>query len=117
MRILSRALFILGALVLILFAVSNRETVSLALWPLPFLAELPLYLFFFLSLLLGVVSGAVAAWAAGHRDRREIRRHRRRIEGLERDLAATQSHLEHAHMGAPDQGQPRLDAPRSEPYP
>jgi hypothetical protein len=79
---------------LILFAVSNRETISLSLWPLPFLVALPLYLPFFLSLLVGILIGGCAAWISGSRDRSELRRRRRRIEALERELAVTQSRLE-----------------------
>jgi putative membrane protein len=92
-RILCRAIILLCAVLLILFAVSNRETVSLALWPLPFVVEAPLYLLFFLSLLVGGFLGASATWFAGRRDRRELRRRRRRIEALERELSATQSQL------------------------
>ena len=94
MRILYRAVILAGAILLILFAVSNRETVSLALWPLPFLVDLPLYLLFFLSLFVGALIGASAVWIAGRRDRRELRHRRRRIEALERELAATHSQLE-----------------------
>jgi uncharacterized integral membrane protein len=93
-RIFYRAIILAGATLLILFAVSNRETVSLELWPLPFTVDLPLYLLFFLSLLVGAVIGASAARIAGRGTRRELRRHRRRSEALERELAATHSQLE-----------------------
>jgi lipopolysaccharide assembly protein A len=93
-RVLRRSLVFLGAIVLLLFSVSNRETISLAFWPLPFLVDLPLYLLFFLSLLIGFLIGGCAAWIAGGRDRTELRRRRRRIEALERELAVTQSQLE-----------------------
>lgn len=93
MRILYRAVLLVLAIFLILFAVSNRETVSVGLWPLPFLADLPLYLLCFLSLLVGALIGVVAAWAVGRHDRRELRARRRRIDALERELAATQSQL------------------------
>lgn len=94
MRILFRAVFLVIAISLILFAVSNRETVSIGFWPLPFLADLPLYLLCFLSLLIGTLIGVAAAWIAGHRNRRELSARRRRIEALERELMATQSRLE-----------------------
>ena len=94
MRVLRRSLVFLGAIVLILFAVSNRGTISLSLWPLPFLVDLPLYLLFFLSLFIGFLIGGCAAWIAGGRDRGELRRRRRQIEALERELAVTQSQLE-----------------------
>jgi lipopolysaccharide assembly protein A len=92
-RILGRLVVLACAVILILFAISNREAVSLALWPFPFLVETPLYLFFFLSLLAGGLLGASAAWFAGRDNRRELRRRRRRIEALERELSATQSQL------------------------
>jgi putative membrane protein len=93
-RIVYRVIILAGAILLILFAVSNRETVSLELWPLPFLVDLPLYLLFFLSLLVGAVIGAFAARIVGRGTRRELRHHRRRSEALERELAATQAQLE-----------------------
>jgi lipopolysaccharide assembly protein A len=92
-RILGRAVVLVCALFLIVFAVSNRETVSLALWPLPFLVDVPLYLLFFVSLLVGALIGASAAWLAGRRVRRELRRRHGRIQALERELSATQSQL------------------------
>lgn len=93
MRVLGRAFLLVLAVLLIVFAVSNRETVSLAFWPFPFLVEAPLYLLFFLTLLIGGLIGAAAAWLAGGRSRRDLRRQRRRIEALERELVATQSQL------------------------
>ena len=47
----------------------------------------------FLMLLAGFVVGAAAVWIAGRRLRRELRRRRRRVYALERELAATQSLL------------------------
>ncbi len=76
-----------------LFAASNRETVSLGLWPLPFLAAAPLYLVVVVSLVFGFAIGAVAAWIRGLRRRRELRECRRQNTALARELAATQSQL------------------------
>ena len=78
---------------LALFAVSNRENVSLGLWPLPFVLDLPLYLAILFALLIGLVVGALAAWGAGASARREVRRRGRRIAALERELSATQVQL------------------------
>ena len=94
MRIISRAGFLVIAILLIVFAVSNRETVSVGFWPLPFLADVPLYLLCFLSLAIGALIGVAIAWMAGHRTRRELRARRRRIDALERELMATQSQFE-----------------------
>jgi uncharacterized integral membrane protein len=92
-KLLFWTLVALVAAVLGLFAASNREAVSLALWPLPFVLELPLYLALFAALLIGFVAGALSAWAAGGRKRREARRQRRRVVALEHELVATQSRL------------------------
>jgi putative membrane protein len=75
------------AVALILFAVSNRETVSLSLWLLPGAAiELPLYLLVLATLLVGFVIGDLTGWIGGWRWRREARRGRERIAMLEREI-------------------------------
>ena len=83
-----------AALLLIPFALSNREPVTLRLSPLPFLVDLPLYLLVLLLLFAGFIIGAAAMWIAGRRVRRELRRRRRRVEALERELVAARSQLE-----------------------
>jgi putative membrane protein len=88
------AVTLVAAILLVPFALSNRELVSLGLWPLPFLVDLPLYLLVLLLLLAGFVIGAAATWIAGRRTRRELRRRRRRVEALERELVAARAQLE-----------------------
>ena len=85
---------LLAAGLLIPFALSNREHISLGLWPLPFLVDLPLYLLVLSLLLAGFIIGAVATWVAGRHIRRELRRRRRRVEALERELVAVRSRLD-----------------------
>jgi lipopolysaccharide assembly protein A len=89
------------AAVLALFAVSNRMSVALGLWPLSFVIELPLYLAILGALLIGFIGGALAAWIAGRRRRRENRRRGRRIAALERELAAREVPLPGAGDNAP----------------
>jgi len=93
MKLLFWVVVLLLAVVLASFAGSNREAVSLTLWPLPFVAELPLYVAVLLTLILGFILGAIAAWHAGRSRRREARRRGRRIAVLERELTATQAQL------------------------
>ena len=95
MRVVFWVLTVIAAAAFVAFAVANRQSVSLGLWPLPFLVEAPVYLVVLLTLLAGFVIGAVAAWIGGRRSRRQLRRRRRRIEALERELAATQAQLTH----------------------
>ena len=81
------------ALVLVVFAVSNREDVVVTFWPLPVMLAAPLYLVVLLALLAGFLVGELVAWINGRRSRREARRRGRRIEALEHELAATQARL------------------------
>ncbi|MBV9859985.1 MAG: DUF1049 domain-containing protein [Alphaproteobacteria bacterium] len=93
------------AVILALFAVSNREAVAVGFWPMPYLLELPLYLIILLAVLLGFVLGEFAAWVSARHWRREVRRRGRRIDALERELAATQSRLQES-APAPRTGLP-----------
>jgi uncharacterized integral membrane protein len=88
MKLLSWIVLAIVAVVLILFAISNREAVSVGLWPLPALVELPLYLVLLGTLIVGFTVGELAAWIRGWRWRREARRGRERIAALEREIEA-----------------------------
>jgi uncharacterized integral membrane protein len=77
----------LVALVLIVFAVDNRQVIALSLWPLPLELDTWLYLVVLLTLLVGFLLGELVAWMNGHRWRREARRSAHRVEELERVLA------------------------------
>lgn len=57
----------------VLFALSNSGSVQVRLWPLPWVAELPLYLLILGSLLLGFLFGAVVAWISSGARRRRLR--------------------------------------------
>ena len=87
MRYIAWIVTIPFALLLLSFAISNREAVTLGLWPLPFRIDAPVYLVALLPLLFGVVIGGLVLWfgrfATGLRMRR-----------LETRLAATQKDLE-----------------------
>ena len=86
MRFLYWSATALVALVLVIFAVSNRATITLTFWPLPALVEAPLYLVMLATLAIGFVFGQLVAWFGGSRRRGETRALRRRMERLERGL-------------------------------
>ena len=90
MRTVWRLLLLLAALVVIVFAVSNRAEVSLGLWPLPAAVQAPVYLDVIGGLVFGFILGELAAWVAGRHWRRELRECQRRVATLERELAAAQ---------------------------
>jgi lipopolysaccharide assembly protein A len=91
MKLLFWCVVVVIAAVLASFAASNRETVSLALWPLPFAADLPLYLAMLGALGMGLLLGAFAMWIGTAGRRREARRRNRRIAALERELTAAKA--------------------------
>ena len=94
LRFVGGLLLALLALLFVLFAVSNRESVAVGLWPLPVVVEVPLFFVALVALLVGFVLGELAAWVAARRWRREVRRRGRRIEALENELGATQAQLQ-----------------------
>ncbi len=75
----------------VLLAVSNTDTVSLELFPLPFVMDLPLYLVLLGSLLLGFLAGALFVWVLGYGVRVAARRDSKRAARLEKELAEIRS--------------------------
>lgn len=76
----------LVALVMVVFAVSNRAVVSLTFFPLPVAIDAPLYLVVIAAAVLGFIVGALVAWLGAGRHRREARHLRRRIDRLQQDV-------------------------------
>ena len=74
------------ALVVVVFAVSNRTAVALTFFPLPAAVQAPLYLIVIVALAIGFIVGALVAWLSGGKRRAEARALRRRIDRLQRDL-------------------------------
>jgi uncharacterized integral membrane protein len=87
MKIFSRLLFALFVLLGVLMAVSNRQPVELALWPLPQVVITPLYIVIVAVLLLGVLAGLGLGWWAGRHHRRRARDHGREAARLGREVA------------------------------
>lgn len=69
------------ALVLVLLAIANRQSVTLSFDPLSsepvFALQMPLFLALFASLLVGLLVGGLVAWASGFRRRRVLIRDKR----------------------------------------
>jgi lipopolysaccharide assembly protein A len=76
----------LVALLVVVFAVSNRAMVTLALFPLPAALDAPLYLVVIAAVALGFLVGALVAWLGAGKHRRDARLLRQRIERLQRDV-------------------------------
>ncbi len=90
MKILNTIIGALVALLVILFAVSNRQAVTVELWPFPYQLALSLYAVILLAVLLGFIAGAIGLWLMGAAKRRELRRLRRQVRDMEHSLARHQ---------------------------
>ena len=73
MRRLSYLLSVPLAVLLVLFAIDNRDTLAVSFWPLPWSAALPSFLALFVALLIGFFAGAAATWLSGGKARRRAR--------------------------------------------
>ena len=101
MRLVGWVFGALVALILILFAVSNRELVSLRIEPLPFLLELPLYAAVLAALFAGFVVGGLISWIGGWKWRRRARRAEAEVGRLRRESAEAVSRPAVAPSSAP----------------
>ena len=102
MKLLSWIAGAVTALVLVLFAVSNREPVSIGIEPFPFTLELPLYGGIFASLVLGFILGGIGAWIGGRRTRRRARQAEAEAKRLKAELAEAREQADRAAAAAKD---------------
>lgn len=95
LRILHWVVFLLVALVAVIFVVQNRQAVEVSLWPFPFVQEAPLFAIIVACLMFGFLFGAFSAWLSGGGVRKRVRHltrlneeKARQINQLQKDLAA-----------------------------
>ena len=87
MRILHWIVVVPVTAVAVIFALSNRETVSFDLWPVPHTVEAPPVVAVFAGLVVGVLVGALIAWAAGRKWRQLARTRDQELRRTRRELA------------------------------
>ena len=87
MRFFNTFIAVVVALLVVLFAVSNRQRVTVEIWPFPFQISLGLYAVILLAVLVGFIAGAIGAWMTGGKRRRAHRATRRHVKQLEESLA------------------------------
>ncbi len=88
--------------IVVLFAVSNRQTVEIVLWPLPFAAAAPVYVLALGMFVIGFFCGGLAAWLRGLGGR--TRAAARRVKPLEREVAKLSERLNAAEREAAADG-------------
>ena len=108
MRRLSWIITIPFTIIVVVFAINNRDAVTVSLWPLPWIAQLPLYLVVLGSLLVGFLVGAAIAWLSAGRRRHEARVTAERLRGMSAEL----TRLKRQHPAGLDGSTARLPAPR-----
>ncbi|WP_027135738.1 LapA family protein [Geminicoccus roseus] len=86
-KFLRTILGLIGLLVIVLFAIGNREPIEISLWPTPFMIDLPVYGVFLVAMILGVILGGIASWLGGHQKRAEASRSRRKLALMEEQEA------------------------------
>ena len=91
MRTLNAFLGLILAILVILFAVSNRAQVDITIWPFPFQATMGVYAVVLLAVLVGFLAGLIAAWLAAAPRRRERKRLRGQVKDLEQNLLKAQT--------------------------
>jgi uncharacterized integral membrane protein len=92
-RIVAALIIVPLAVVIIAFAVANRQSVTLSFDPLSstnpaYAATLPLFVVIFIVLILGVLVGGVAAWVGQTKWRRSARKLDADVRTLHQELAA-----------------------------
>ena len=83
------------ALAAALFAVANRETVAIELWPFAGRVDLPLFAALAVAFYAGFLLGALVAWLSGGKTRSRARAASRRAQALERDRKSTRLNSSH----------------------
>lgn len=94
MKILSWIIGLPLAVIAVIFAVANRQTAQIDLWPFPLMLDLPVYLAVLGALLLGLLLGALLAGTASLRWRRQARLARRTADQRGREAEHLREQLQ-----------------------
>jgi uncharacterized integral membrane protein len=95
MRIATWVVGVPVVVVTVIFAVANRHTVTFSLDPLPWAVDLPLFIVVIGAFVVGLLIAAGIGMLRLSRARGVVRRQRREIERLERDLATARDKAAH----------------------
>ncbi len=72
-------------LAIVVFALSNRGSTDLGLWPLLDPIPIPVYAAVLSAAVIGFLAGGIFAWISGGKHRRQGRGHRRQARWLEKE--------------------------------
>ena len=88
MKFFKMVLIVIVFLIAITFATKNQETISLRYYFFDGSLTMPLFLLIFLALLTGILLAGCAGVFAGFKLKYEIRRHKKMIFELEKELSS-----------------------------
>lgn len=88
MKLIRLIIFLIAIVVGISIGISNYQPVRLALEPVPFSIELPLYIIIFACFLAGMIFGGLVVWWRDGQVRKRARRAEQKAGQLERELAS-----------------------------
>lgn len=109
MRVIAWLIGLPVAVLAIVFAVVNRELVTVDLWPLPWTIDLPLFLMVLGALGLGLAIGGVIGWLSAGRARSRARAETRRADRLDTRVRALETENERLNKALGPQ-QPQVAA-------
>lgn len=87
MKVIFWIVFSAIAIIFIAFSVTNRDIVTIDLWPSPYVIDLPLFGVALVALFIGFLWGGIIAWVYGGKTRQRVRNLYRRTESDKRELA------------------------------
>lgn len=115
-RLLKGLVLLPVAVVVVLFAVANRNAATLSFDPFSaapvFGVTLPLYAIVFAAVVIGIFVGGIGSWLGQGRVRASARHHRREREKLERETAQLKTFGPEVGSPAYGVGRTALPAPR-----
>lgn len=80
--------YLLLTTIVVIFSISNRQIVSLDLFPLPFTIDTPLFFFGFVMFSMGVLLGGMFFSLKTMRTRSLLKKQNKRKDALENEVAA-----------------------------
>ena len=92
-RVLSLIVTAPITLLVLLFAVSNRDQITLRLLPFPFDLTIRIWALTLVELFVGFILGAIVTWIGDRKRRRDARLAVRRANELEQALASTRQQV------------------------